>query len=202
MRVNLVILPLGAGIVFGQIAETPKRTIVGSGVDSGSRSAPKLVRPTAPPADAEKPVPASDNSRGASSRALDALNSSNEDLNVIRDKNVRGLTAGGCAPESAARIADIAAKLQGAGVSVDVAKTPRDGDDVRPGSETAMLALASDWFKRTGDAVSATSGKDQKEALLNSVMPGAGRSAASEADVTNLKTELDHLLASCAGVKR
>jgi hypothetical protein len=198
MRVIVAILLLPAGGILAQTAEAPKRTIL----DFEGRSAPKLVKPTTREADAEKPTAASDNSRGANPRALDALNEANEDLNALRDKNVRALTTGGCAPESSARIADIAAKLQDAGVSVNEVRAFQAEGGARPGSESAILTLASDWFKRTGDAASATAGKDQKEALLNSVLPGANRSAASEADVAGLQTELDHLLAACTPVKR
>lgn len=202
MRGKLLTWMLSAGVLSAQSADVPKRTLF----NSSSQTAPKLVKPTSSPAEPAKPAPANDNSRGASSRALDTLNSSNEDLNLIRDGNVRGLTAGGCAPESSARIGDIASKLQASGVSLDGLKMDGlkmpAGTTARPGSEGAVLVMASDWYKRTGDASSTASGKDQKEALLDSVLPGATSSVSSGQDVAGLRTELDHLLASCAPVKR
>src|SRR5579862_8657403 len=89
-----LILILPPASVYGQASsEIPKRTIYDS-----NNQAPKLVKTTAPATDAAKPPSAvgSNNSRVASSPALDTLSSSTEDLNVIRDGNVRRLTTGGC----------------------------------------------------------------------------------------------------------
>lgn len=204
-----VIFVLPAAAVYGQASggqassETPKRTIYDS-----NNQAPKLVKTTAPAAETAKP-PASagpNNGRGASSRALDALSSSTEDLNVIRDGNVRRLTTGGCGPEVSARIADLAVRLRASGVSVDGLKPASAGGTAPPGSETASLALASEWFKRPGDTSlgtqSGAQGRDQKEALLDSVLPGTKSAATTGQDVASLKTELDRLLSSCPAAKR
>ncbi len=195
------LLTLSAGAIFGQSTEVPKRTQF----ESGSQTASKLVRPTVSAPEAAKATPVADNSRGASSRAMDALSSSNEDLNVIRDCNIRGLT-GGCAPEASARITDLAARLQAAGASaaefsIEALRVPGGNSPARPGSESVALALASDWYKRSGDANSGISSKDQKEALLESVLPGAKRSTDSDQNVTGLRTELEQLLASCSAPK-
>ena len=205
-----LILILPPASVYGQTSggqassEIPKRTIYDS-----NNQAPKLVKTTAPSTDAAKPSSAvgSNNSRVASSRALDTLSSSTEDLNVIRDGNVRRLTTGGCGPEVSARIADLAVRLRALGVSVDGLKASGAGGNASPGSESASLALAGDWFKRPGDTSSAgqgsaAQGKDQKEALLDSVLPSAKSPAATGQDVASLKTELERLLTSCPAAKR
>ncbi len=123
-----------AALVCGQAQnETPKRTIFDS-----SNQTPRLVKATAP--ETPKPTASGGNkTAGASSRALDALTSSQEDLNAIRDGNVRRLTTG-CSPDVSARIADLASRLH--------LNAPAN---TQAGSESATLALASDWFKRPGD---------------------------------------------------
>jgi hypothetical protein len=189
IRMNICLaFMLPAALVYGQTqGETPKRTIF----DSNNQT-PRLVKATA--AEAPRPPAASGphNGGGASSRALDALTSSQEDLNAIRDGNVRRLTTGGCAPDVSARIADLAARLH-LNAPANIQSNPQVG------SESATLALASDWFKRPGDTSSRTQGKDQKTALLESVLPGAQPAAL---DAASLKGELDRLLTTCPAVKR
>jgi hypothetical protein len=180
-----ILLPVAAA--YGQQGETPKRTIF----DSTNQS-PQLVRANEPaavnkPALSSSPISAA----GASSRALDALNSSQEDLNAIRDGNIRRLTSGGCAPDVSARIADLAAKLH--------TNAPANST---VGSESATLALASDWYKRPGDAASVKQGKDQKDALLDMVLPGAKSAPAGGQDTAGLRAELDRLLTTCPAPKR
>jgi hypothetical protein len=192
MRVMLGIsvgILLSAALVFGQQqSETPKRTIF----DSTNQS-PRLVRANEPVAQAPKPALSSSpiSAAGASSRALDALNSSQEDLNAIRDGNIRRLTSGGCAPDVSARIAELAAKLH--------TNAPTNST---VGSESATLALASEWYRRPGDAASVKQGKDQKDALLDAVLPGAKSAAAGGQDTASLRAELDRLLTTCPAPKR
>jgi hypothetical protein len=182
MRVNICVgLLLPAALVCGQAqSETPKRTIFDS-----SNQTPRLVKAT----EAPKPPAASgvDKTAGASSRALDALTSSQEDLNAIRDGNVRRLTTG-CSPDVSARIADLASRLH--------LNAPAN---TQAGSDGATLALASDWFKRPGDSSAVVKGKDQKDALLEAVMPGAKPAAQ---DAASLRAELDRLLTTCPAAKR
>jgi len=160
--------------------DVPKRTIFDS-----SNQPPRLVKAT----EAPKPPVASGASKTApaSSRALDALTSSQEDLNAIRDGNVRRLTTG-CAPDVSARIADLAAQLH--------LNAPAN---TQAGSESATLALASDWYKRPGDSSAVVKGKDQKEALLDTVLPGTKPAAQ---DMASLRAELDRLLTTCPAAKR
>lgn len=184
----LGILLTVAAVCGQQQGEIPKRTIF----DSNNQS-PRLVRANEPAAEATKPALSSSpiSLTGASSRALDALNSSQEDLNAIRDGNVRRLATGGCAPDVSARIADLAAKLH--------MNAP---GDATVGSESATLALASDWYKRPGDASSVKQGKDQKEALLDAVLPTTKLAAGGAQDLANLRAELDRLLTTCPAAKR
>jgi len=196
MRASLIVLVIAASAAFGQTSDAPKRTLF----TTDNQTPSKLVKPTVSTDAPAKPTPVSDNNRGASSRALDAMNSSTEDLNIIRDSNVRGLNSG-CSPESSTRLADLAGRLQTLGVKVELPKSAAASGNPRPGSDTAALTLASDWYKQAGDSssTSSQSGKDRKEALLDSVLPGTNTSAA---DVAVLKGEFDRLVASCTTAKR
>jgi hypothetical protein len=181
-------------VVCGQsTADAPKRTLFDS-------KGANLKKPDPPPADAAKPrdTAAPENARGASAKALDSLGSSLEDLNGIRDSNVRGLTKDGCAPEVSARIADLRTRLR---VATGVPEAAVRDDS---GSET--LALASNWFK-SGSAGSSLGTKDKSNALLDSVLPDSpARKPAdlrSESrDAAGLKNEIEHLLTTCSGAKR
>lgn len=183
------LLILATLTICGQTPDSPKRTIF------DSRS-PNLRKPDAPAAEAAKPSPrAPETGRAADSSALDALISSTENLNAIRDSNVRKLTGDGCAPEVSARIHDLRSRL---GI------TP-PSEKKNPGSEPAALALASSWFKGTPDGAPVAS-QQKKSDLLDSVLPGAEKTAKpaepQDRDAGELKVELEHLLASCAGTKR
>ena len=176
--------------------DVPKRTIFGSSSQRAQPApqAPALVKPST--------TSSPENGRGASSRALDTLNSSTEDLNVIRDGNVRRLSSDGCAPEVSARINDLRARLQAAGVVV--ASPPSQRTD-QAGSENASLALASDWFKRSADGSSsaaAAAKAKEKEDLLDSVLPGKKSAETPGQDTANLKAELERLLTTCTAAKR
>jgi len=141
--------------------------------------------------------PAPDNARNPGSSALDALSSSTENLNLIRDGNVRRLTGDGCAPEVSARIHDLRARL---GIA-----TPPAAETRNPGTESAALALASGWFKSPSEAA-AVAAQQKKTDLLDSVLPGSEKTAkpaeTPAPDAADLRMELDHLVASCGGGKR
>jgi hypothetical protein len=122
-----------------------------------------------------------------------------EDLNAIRDNNVRSLTKDGCAPEVSARIADLRSRLRIATGAPDVdGKSSRNARE-DPGSET--LAMASNWFK-SGSAGSSLTAKDKSSELLDSVLPDRQvrkpvDSRTEDRDAAGLKTEIEHLLATC-----
>jgi len=163
-------------------SDVPKRTMTDSGQ---TVKKPALVKPVS----AQTP----ENARNPGSSALDALTTSAENLNVIRDGNVRRLTAGGCAPEVSARVNDLKTRL---GIAPE---------NKNAGQETAALALASSWFKPAADEVVPAAVQQKKGDLLESVLPGASKAAkpidAAAADTAELRAELEHLLASCSGLK-
>jgi hypothetical protein len=182
-------------------ADTPKRTVFES---KGQSSA----KPASPEAEV-KPQGAAgvpENGRGASFRALDTLSSSTENLNLIRDNNVRRLTKDGCAPEVSARIGDLRSKLQAAGVVLPpLERSARTGRE-ESGPDNSTLALASNWFKAPTDG-KASGAKDKSIDLLDSVLPAAGKGARMHEDVAgldvpSLKAELEHLYAACPAAKR
>ena len=166
-----------AGLIFVSIAvhaqnDAPKRTIV------DSAPARKEARKAEAPA------------RDPGSSAFDALISSTENLNTIRDSNVRRLAGDGCSPEASARIAEIRARL---GIKTGPAR--KDST-----SETAMLALATNWFKAPA-AVPVVAQQNRSD-LLEAVLPGSEKKSDAAQDTAALQTEMDRLLASCAGAKR
>jgi hypothetical protein len=186
-------------VVCGQsTSDAPKRTLFDS-------KGAGLKKPDPPPPDTAKPrdTASPENARGASARALDTLGSSLEDLNGIRDSNVRGLTKDGCAPEASARIADLRARLRIATGVPDAAENNRRGVRDDSGSET--LALASNWFK-SGSAGASSGSKDKSSELLDSVLPDSPARKPADLrsenrDAAGLKSEIEHLLATCAGAK-
>lgn len=170
---QLLVLTLAAQCVVAAqtLSDAPKRTIFDS---------PQAKRATA----STQPAPA----RDASSSALDALITSNENLNTIRDSNVRKLGEG-CAPEVALRIGEIRGQL-------GISSTPVRKDAA---SDAALLALAAGWYKSQNSSPAVTP-KNTNDAVA-SVLPGsANKSPAEEAQV--LQNELSRLLASCSGAKR
>jgi hypothetical protein len=206
MRV-IAFLMLPGIAMFGQTSpppasnEPPKRTLF----DSKGQTTSK---PAAPPPQAVKPSggAAPESGRGASYRALDALGASTEDMNAIRDSNVRRLTKDGCAPEVSARIADLRSKLQAAGVDTGPAERSARAGREESGPDTSTLAVASNWFKATGEN-KAPAAKDKSNDLLDSVLPAAGKGVSEakpreQEDVASLKTELEHLYAACPAAKR
>ncbi len=186
-------------VVCGQsTTDAPKRTLFDS-------KGATLKKPEPPAADVAKPreTAAPENARGASERALDSLGTSTENLNEIRDSNVRRLTGDGCAPEVSARIADLRTRLQMATGAPDVAVK---SSNVREDSGSATLAMASNWFK-SGSAGSSLIAKDKSNELLDSVLPDSparkpADSRAEYRDAAGLKSEIEHLLATCPGAKR
>jgi hypothetical protein len=198
MRVIMWIM-CSSVVVCGQSAtDAPKRTLFDS-------KGATLKKPEPPAGDSAKPreTGAPDNAHGASARALDSLGSSTEDLNGIRDSNVRSLTKDGCAPEVSARIADLRIRLRAVtGVPDATEKSSRKaGED--SGSET--LALASNWFK-SSTVGSSLDAKNKANELLDSVLPDypARRPnlRTENRDAVGLKSEIEHLLATCPGAKR
>lgn len=184
--------------VWGQSAvDPPKRTLI----DSRGTTLKKPDPPTEPlkPRDTTP-----ENMRGASTQSLDSLDASLEDLNMIRDSNVRALTRDGCAPETSARIADLKTRLRVAtGIPEAAGKSSYGGPD-DAGSES--LALASNWFK-SRSAASSVATKDKSNELLDSVLPDSLTKKPVDLktelrDAAGLKTEIEHLLATCPGTKR
>ncbi len=199
MRVITWIMFSAVVVCAQSAADPPKRTVFDSKTSN-------LKKPEPPPAEAAKPrdTAAPENTRGASARALDSLGSSLEDLNTIRDSNVRGLTKDGCAPEVSARIADLKARLQIATGAPDVAAKNSRGVREDSGSET--LAVASNWFK-SGSASSSLAAKDKTNELLDSVLPESPArksvdSRLENRDAASLNSEIEHLLATCPAAKR
>ena len=173
MNMQAVILFTLAGLAAQAQSQTdaPKRTIVDS---SPARNEKK--------ADAPK--------RDAGSNAFDALVSSTENLNAIRDSNVRRLGEG-CSPDVAARITDLRARL-----GIKTGPVKKD-----PNSEAAMLSIAAGWFKSAAENPP-TAPQPRKSDLLEAVLPGADRKTEAAQDSTALQAELNRLTASCAGGRR
>ena len=184
--------------VWGQSAvDPPKRTLI------DSRGA-TLKKPDPPPEPLKVRENAPENTREASTQSLDSLGSSLEDLNIIRDSNVRALTKDGCAPETSARIADLKTRLRIATGMPEAAVKSSHATPDDAGSET--LALASNWFK-SRNASSSAGAKDKSNELLDSVLPDSltkkpADSRTENRDAAGLKTEIEHLLAACPGTKR
>jgi hypothetical protein len=199
MRVIIWIICTSVVVCAQATTDAPKRTLFDS-------KGATLKKPDPPAAEAAKPrdVSAAENARGGSAHALDSLGSSIEDLNGIRDSNVRGLTKDGCAPEVSARIADLRARLRIAtGVPDTAEKGPRGGADDR-GPET--LALALNWYK-SSSAGASLSPKDKSRELLDSVLPESVANKpvdlrAESRDAAGLNSEIEHLLRTCPGSKR
>ncbi len=192
MRImTLLILAAVATQAQSSQADAPKRTILEP--NQNLKKPAPAAEPVKPPSARQTP----ENARNASSSALDALSTSTENLNLIRDSNVRKLTTDGCAPEVSARINDLRTRL---GIAAPSAAATKNS-----GSEPAALALASGWFKAPSDGAPVAA-QQKKSDLLDSVLPGADKTAkpadACDQDAGALQAELDHLLASCSGAKR
>jgi hypothetical protein len=147
---------------------------------------------------------ARDIGRGASAGTLDSLNSSTENLNVIRDANLKRLLKDGCAPAVSARIVELRARLD-----IPTEKPDRGG---REGSkpENSAVDVASAWYKApaksNADAANSNTAAANKSVdLLDAVLPVAKTETASKkapgSDTEALKIELDQLLTACPSAK-
>jgi hypothetical protein len=180
--------------------DNPQRTIRDT-VAFKSQNDP--AKTSAPKADLVK-TSARDFDRGASAGTLDSLDSSTENLNVIRDANLKRLLKDGCAPAVSARIAELRARL-------DIpTEKPDRGDREGSKPENSAVDLASAWYKApaksNADAANSNAAATNKSAdLLDAVLPVAKTEAASKkapgSDTEALKIELDHLLTACPSAK-
>lgn len=149
---------------------TPKRTLV------DSQNQKKNGQAAAP-------------ARDSGSAAYDALAASTENLNNIRDSNVRRLGEG-CSPEAAARIGEIRTEL-----GIKAAPARKD-----PAADAALLAVAGNWFTAPAESAPAVPHQKADEALA-SVLPGAPAKSAAAQDTASLQAEMNRLLASCTGTR-
>ncbi len=137
-----------------------------------------------------------------SNRAIESMASSTEDLNSIRDAYLRVLSGDGCAPDVAARVAQLRALV---GEKKPAAQ--RGASELAQKSaadfEISMLALALDWDNRQADANSfSNSGASSRDKLLNAALAPPSQSGAPATDMTALKAEMDRLLSTCRGPQR
>jgi hypothetical protein len=196
---NWLILVASGLMAYGQTGQTqppvenPQRTI-----RDASGFKPRNDASKAEPARSPRAAPASENGRGAGADTLDSLGSSTENLNVIRDANLRRLLKDGCAPAVSARIVELRARL---GLPAEKTDHPaREG--AKP--EQSPIETASDWYKTPPvPANSSASATTRSADLLGTVMPGAKTDAptkkASESETAALRTELEQLVAACPG---
>ena len=187
--------------------------------DAGSK--PQRTVSGASPVSTGKAAQTASDERGGRdhAKALDSLSASTDDLNAIRDENLRRLTSDGCPPEVSARIAEVKGRLAAAQAElkgVEPAAAPEKKP--APAAPGSALALASDWFKAGDPAPADTAARsnDQRDAV-GSVLPGgpartaapgmkapltAERRRTLEQDVTALESELAHLVVACPGGKK
>ena len=132
-----------------------------------------------------------------SGRTMNTVLSSTEDLNSIRDAYLRRLAGDGCAPDVAVRVAELKAKLH---QDASTTGTQRSSAEI----ESALFALASDWYKNpVGETAQATGANAamarevERARLLDSVLAPRDASAPQAVDPTQLQAELDRLLAGC-----
>jgi hypothetical protein len=158
---------------------------------------PATRKPAAPPPDAASPG------------AMDSLSNSLQDLNAIRDANLSRIQTAGCAPETAARVADLRLKLRQSEAELSGESLSRSSTAVDP------QIIAADWFKRP--ALDRSEPTDARESrLLTQVLPGgvalppasakprqsAEQKKALEDEIARLKAEISRLSATCATVKK
>ncbi len=189
----------------GRESTKPQRTINGpSPVSSGKAS------------------DTADSERGgrANERALDALTASTDDLNAIRDGNVRRLSSDGCPRNVSARIAEVRARLLSAEAELSGVETRAPAAEKKPAPaapQGSPLAVADSWFKSAdAPSTSATEQMAGRKELVDSVLPGATarpvaparmpltpeRRKTLEQDIAGLKDELAHLEVACPGAKK
>ena len=200
----LTIASLGAQAQTARPADskdTPQRTVhATSGAKPSNASGPE------------------DAGRAANPHALDALSSSTDDLNVIRDANLRKLTKDGCSPEISARTAEVQGRLRAAEAELNGEEPASAASDKAPSSapKGSAQAIASDWFKKEEPASAVSNSRQNpQKSLVDSVLPGgaakptspsrpplsAEKRKALEQDVAAFKAELEHLTVACPGAK-
>ncbi len=169
MRALLLILAI-APVYAQPQTDSLKRTI---GDSAPSRKAPQ--RTAEPPA------------RDPGSSSFDALISSTENLNAIRDRNVQRLKE--CSPDVAARIGEIRERL-----GIKTGSQKKDAN-----TEASLLAISAGWFKAPQENLRQAASRPQND-LIDSVLPRSEKNP--EADAAALRVELDRLVASCSGGKK
>jgi hypothetical protein len=140
---------------------------------------------------------------------MDSLNNSLQDLNAIRDANLSRIQNGGCAPETAARLADLRLKLRQVEAELSGESLSKSSTTVDP------QVIAADWFKRPAlDQSEPASARESR--LLTQVLPGGvtlpaanvkpqqsvEQKKALEDEVSRQKAEISRLSATCATVKK
>jgi hypothetical protein len=178
--------------------DTPQRTVhAASGAKTSNTSGPEEA------------------GRAANPHALDALSSSTDDLNVIRDANLRKLTKDGCSPDISTRTAEVQGRLRSSEAELNGEEPPSAAPDKAPPSapKGSAQAIATNWFKTEEPASSPR--QNAPKTLVDSVLPGGASKPASpsrpplsaekrkalEQDVAALKAELEQLSAACPGAK-
>jgi hypothetical protein len=135
----------------------------------------------------------------ASEHAIDSLLST-EDLNSIRDGYVRRLAGDGCRPEVAIRVAELRWKLdendsRGRAQNAAAQRTAFE-------LEGSLVILAAGWYQSPTEAAPPRANREaERTRLLEFVLSKNTPAEAppASADRTQLKAELDRLLATCHG---
>ena len=168
----------------------------------------------------------SDGAHAADTGALDALGKSLQDLNAVRDANLSLIQKDGCAPELAARITDLKARLRSDEFELNGTEAPAAANDVHTegkANSADPMAVASDWFKQPADskqpAAASDSSRSRESALLDAVLTGTEgpkpqprrldpaspeaeqKRKRMEADMARVRAELDQLSGACASKK-
>jgi hypothetical protein len=146
-------------------------------------------------------------------RSVESMVSSTQDLNAIRDGYLRALSGDGCAPDVAARVAELRALLG----EKKPEGSPAAGGQAAPAGksaadlESSMLALALDWYNRPAadNSSIASANPAAREAERAQLLEAAltprqpqGVEARNSVDAAVLKSELQRLLASCHSPRR
>lgn len=138
--------------------------------------------------------------QAASGRAIESILDSTENLNSIRDGYLRRLAGDGCAPDVAMRVADLRARLHDDGSRANAVPATARQQQSQADLEGSLRLLAAKWY----DAPPATSAapviaaRDAERARsLEMVLSPKEPPASVATDSTQMKAELDRLLASC-----
>ena len=138
----------------------------------------------------------------ASQGAIDSLLDSTENLNTIRDSYVRRLAGGGCRPDVAVRVAELRSRLE-------ETNSPGAGQDAAAKQQTSvelegsLLVVAAGWYQPRPETAQQRPNREAErtrllEYVLSPESPAGGAEPAGT-DRTQLKAELDRLLATCHG---